>query len=64
MAKRNMEQTAKKTVGKIPTAYDISFDELYRLMIDENRYNAITTAFSYGFALGTRAKDKERVVTL
>ncbi len=61
MAKRNMEQTAKKTVGKIPTAYDISVDELYRLIIDKDRYNAIVTAFRYGFALGTRARDKKRV---
>ena len=53
-----MEQTAKKTIGKIPTAYDISVDELHRLMIDKDRYNAILTAFSYGFALGTRARDK------
>lgn len=63
MAKRNMEQTVKKTVGKIPTAYDISIEEICELtkLCQTDKFNAITTAFRYGFALGARARDKERI---
>lgn len=66
MAKRNIEQTAKKAVGKIPTAYDISIEEICELtkLCMTDKFNAIITAFRYGFALGTRARDKERVSVL
>ena len=66
MAKRNMEQTVKKTVGKIPTVYDISIEEICELtkLYQTDKFNAITTAFRYGFALGARARDNKRVSVL
>lgn len=64
MAKRNMEQTVKKTIGKIPTAYDISIEEICELtkLCRTDIFNAIVTAFRYGFALGTRAKAKANIM--
>lgn len=66
MAKRNMEQTVKKTVGKIPTAYDISIEEICELtkLCKTDNFNAIRIAFYYGFALGGRAEKKQRIPVL
>ena len=62
MAVRNMEKTASKAIKNIPTAYDLSVEELYRLydLMRKDKTEALLMAFRYGFVLGTRAIDKKQ----
>lgn len=62
MAKRDMRQTAAtaKAAKVIPPQYDMTVPELHSLYREsleghESTYNAIETAFIYGFVLGQRA---------
>ena len=70
MAKRDMIATAAKAKQIIPDGYDLYAFEISQLfkMVRENKadglYEALTTAFDYGFALGTRAFAKGRVERL
>ena len=61
--RRSMEETVKRTRGKIPTAYDLDLEELARLrqLSKDGIAEALCMAFDYGFAKGTRAKAKGRV---
>lgn len=69
MAKREMMETAAKfDKGEIPAAYDLSYTEVLRLldMAAAGRlFDAIETAFRYGYVLGHRAtaagKQKKRL---
>ena len=60
--KRNMIATAAKAKKSIPERYDITvgeLQELYSILADESRdgrWDALTTAFEYGFVLGARAQ--------
>lgn len=59
---RNMMNTVDKVKDNIPANYDITIpelQELYEILQDPNRdgkWDALTTAFHYGFALGARAQ--------
>lgn len=71
MSKRNMIQTAEKARGQLTknkhlSCYDLSIDEISELYIMSRKeaIKAITTAFNYGFVLGTRARQKERIQAL
>ena len=62
MASRNMDQIIKRTKEKniIPDEYDINIMEITELFckIKEDRngaWDAITSAFVFGFAMGCRA---------
>ena len=64
---RNMDELAEKTFWEIPSSYQLKSDEITKL-IDltesenpQNAYRAITTAFSYGFALGSRSKAGDKM---
>ena len=58
---RNMKQTADKASNNIPSTYDLNSTELSELIkqarnADPNEtYDAIVTAFLYGFVMGHRA---------
>ena len=58
---RNMKQTADKASNNIPSTYDLNSTELRELIskarqADPNdSYDAIVTAFMYGFVMGHRA---------
>ena len=57
---RNMEKTAEKANMNIPGNYDLVYSEIENLMrkakgTSEEKYDAIMTAFHYGFILGHRA---------
>lgn len=62
--RHSMEETVKRTRGKIPSAYDLSLEELERLCQLGNISEALCMAFDYGFTKGTRAKAKDRVSVL
>ena len=71
MAKRNMIKTAKLieeeyTKNKYLSAYDLDIDEICELIkiCKEDQFNAIRTAFNYGFVLGGRAVNNKRVPIL
>ena len=74
MAYRNMEQITKKindlllnTDNKYLTCYSMNIDEmckLYEMCLDGKQIEAICMAFDYGFALGIRAHDRQRVPVL
>lgn len=59
---RNMKKTVEKVKGYIPDAYDLTveeFQELREIFHDSSRdgeWDALCTAFRYGFALGARAE--------
>lgn len=62
MPKRNMEQIAERV--KIPSRMHITIAELTQLMAladqgASGKYQAITTAFQFGFALGERTERKK-----
>lgn len=59
--KRNMIKTVEKIRGKgiIPNAYDLDSEEMqtiYKMFASGDIYEAISTAFDYGFILGARAE--------
>ena len=60
--KRDMMKTVEKVKGTIPYNYELTLGELhdlYSVLMDENRdgrWDALTTAFDYGFVLGARAQ--------
>ena len=60
--KRDMISTAAKAKNTIPEHYDITvgeLQELYSILKDDTRdgeWDALTTAFDYGFILGARAQ--------
>ena len=59
---RNMTKTVEKVKGHIPDAYDLTvveLQELHEILHDSSRdgeWDALCTAFRYGFALGARAE--------
>ena len=65
---RNMEKVVSETRGKIPRGYNLSCDECIRLVKmavegggDSNgAFEAICTAFNYGFALGKRCEKRQK----
>lgn len=64
---RNMEKVVSETRGKIPGGYNLSCDECIRLVKmavgggDSNgAFEAICTAFNYGFALGKRCEKRQK----
>ncbi len=67
-----MEQIAKRTSDLISktkylTRYTMNIDEmckLYQMCRDSKDIEAICMAFYFGFALGTRAKEKGHVSVL
>ena len=67
MPKRNMASLAENAKTKIPYEYDIGLDELTILMGkilsgDANKaFEAVSTAFQYGFVLGHRATRKGKI---
>ena len=58
MAKRCMEKIAQETTFKVPTAYQMTLEELERLMV-VGGVKAIGIAFDYGFALALRMVKNE-----
>jgi len=58
---RDMEKTAEKAIQNIPDKYTIMSDEIMdlmkkaRLKSPDETFDAILTAFRYGFVLGHRA---------
>ena len=60
--KRDMMKTVERAKGTIPYNYELTFGELrdlYSVLMDESRdsrWDALTTAFDYGFVLGARAQ--------
>lgn len=67
MSTRNMETITEKARPVIPANYDMTVPELNRLMglsFSKNPndvFKAIETAFTYGFALGSRAAKAGKV---
>lgn len=58
MASRNMEQIAERAISRIPTVYDMSYDEMRRLyeeFMGGQEFTALATAFNFGFVMGHRA---------
>lgn len=59
---RNMIKTVDKVKGSIPDVYDLTIvdlQELHEILHDSSRdreWDALCTAFRYGFALGARAE--------
>lgn len=63
---RDMIKTATKAEGK-PGNFDMSFEELSYLLQEikkGNSYEAIVTAFNYGFVMGNRATLKNNLKRL
>lgn len=64
--KRDMWKIAKSMEGKIPAAYDLRYMEVIQLneksLSSErnSRFDAIVTAFRYGFALAQRMEANKR----
>lgn len=62
--KRDMHKTVAGIKGKIPRAYDIDAGEVFELTEKALRgdanaaFEAIVTAFDYGFVLGQRSAKK------
>ena len=60
--KRNMVQTADKVKHHIPERYDLTIEELQELRTImhggscECEFDALITAFRYGYVLGVRAE--------
>ena len=59
--KRDMMKTVETVKGKgiIPTAYDLDSSEMktiYEMFLSGDPFDAISTAFDYGFVLGARAQ--------
>ena len=58
---RDMIKTAQKAETNVPANYDLNSSEIIDLMkkarsgSPDDTYNAIITAFKYGFVLGHRA---------
>lgn len=64
---RNMEKVVSETRGKIPNGYQLTYMECVRLVKmavgggDANSaFEAICTAFNYGFALGKRCEKRQK----
>ena len=59
---RDMMKTVEKNKSTIPYNYELTYGELrdlYSILMDEGRdgrWDALTTAFDYGFVLGARAQ--------
>jgi len=67
MARRNIFKTADSVAGKINPHYDINADELKILAIMAQKgelCEAIIAAFRYGYVLGTRAAQSEKIKAL
>lgn len=62
--KRDMLKTVADATGKIPGNYDMTVGELESLyqMIKQNEiFEALSTAFKYGFILGSQSeREKQR----
>lgn len=66
--KRDMEKTVEKfrEGNSIPAAYDITLNEIEHLMTEagkdiQSRHEALKTAFTYGFIMGSRANGNKRI---
>ena len=74
MAYRNMEQITERVNDlflngkkKYLTCYSMNIDEfthLYNMCRTGRGVDALIIAFNYGFALGTRARERDRVPVL
>lgn len=68
MGKRNMEKIAEKVsklmlTTKYLSAYSMDIDEmckLHEMCLSDKDIEACSLAFDYGFAMGTRAREKQR----
>ena len=64
---RNMEKTAERATKEIPGYYDINSAEIIDLMKKarnanpNDTFDAVVTAFKYGFVMGNRATVTGRV---
>lgn len=64
MARRNLFKTANSVAGRINPHYDIKADELNILGVMAQKgelCEAIIAAFRYGYVLGTRAAQSEKI---
>ena len=69
MAERIMMATANRARRKIPTGYRLTADEMQELtsMVsngDDGVIDALLVAFRYGFVLGTRAANRDKVAKM
>lgn len=72
MPQRNMKQLAKKTNDLLMTRkylphYAMNIDEiceLHQMCIDGKDIEALNLCFALGFALGSRAHDRQRIPAL
>lgn len=63
--KRNMESIINKRHGNIPSAYELSIEDMYKLeemaketdgeLVKLDRWKLITNTFVYGYEMGVRA---------
>lgn len=59
--KRDMYKTVAEIQGKVPNGYNLSYSECVALTkeaVNGKPFEAIATAFDYGFALGQRSAKK------
>ena len=66
--KRNMESIINKRHGNIPTAYDLSVEDMQKLelmaqqkdgeLVKLDRWTLITNSFVYGYEMGVRASSR------
>lgn len=60
--KRDMMKTAASVAGKIPVRYEMTREEARDLIMmahEGKAFDAVATAFKYGFALGQRYEKAE-----
>lgn len=68
MKRRNMESIIDKRHGNIPSAYDLSVEDMQKLeemakepdgeLVKLNRWKLITNTFIYGYEMGVRASSR------
>ena len=66
--KRNIKAIIDKRHGNIPSAYDLSPDDMYKLeematetdgeLVKLDRWKLITSTFIYGYEMGVRASSR------
>ena len=59
MAKRDLEKTAARVMYRVPSGYDLTHADLTQLhdMAEHNFFEAICTAFNFGYVMGHRATE-------
>lgn len=68
MKRRNIESIINKRHGNIPSAYDLSVENMQKLeemakepdgeLVKLNRWKLITNTFIYGYEMGVRASSR------